>query len=203
MSEATPAPAIAARRCKLCELLIEDINPNTWPYVHGVRKGAFCKPCAAARKRDFEAKRRKERVAARAAGTATLDGVPAERIPGKHSGIRLPTELPTRHLAISKALRGAAEVLNDNAESIIRTIVGYVNDARSPHHEWAMRLLAERVLPKGLYDDLGRQEAGIGAGLAGGPRIMINILPSGPAQPTPNVNVVEVQALPDRSESNE
>ena len=77
---------------------------------------------------------------------------------------RLPGELPLRQLDVARALRVGSERLNEAAQGILATILEYAANAQSPHHEWALKLVAERVIPKKLYEDLGGQAAGIKAG---------------------------------------
>lgn len=186
MSEMTkPAP----RQCKLCTRTETDVNPNTWPHSKGVPLGAVCKPCARERKRDFDAEYKKQRQTARAAGTASL--VPNVTIPAPTSAKaepgtavsanrdRLPGEAKIKQLPVAKALKDGADTINAQAGQVLMTLFGYVNDPTSIHHEWALKMVAERVLPKALYDELGRKEAG-GNGAGGGPRITINVMGATP-----------------------
>jgi hypothetical protein len=97
---------------------------------------------------------------------------------------RLPAELPLRQLEIATALRSGAEGLNQRAAGILATLFGYAEKADHPHHEWALRLLAERILPRKLYEDLGGQAAGIKTG-QGTIRPAVNIIiqpAAGPGQ---------------------
>ena len=172
------------RHCKICNQTVAEINPSTWPHSLGKPLGAVCRPCARARKREFDAQYKKARMEARAAGVATLDpqtattqaglgGGAVAKVSSEHN--RLPGELDMRKLPVARALREGAAVINEKAASIMGRLVGYADDPASPHHEWALKLLAERVIPKALFDELARKEVG-GVGGAGGPRISINIM---------------------------
>jgi hypothetical protein len=75
-----------------------------------------------------------------------------------------PGELTIRQLDVARALRVGADRLNEAAGGILATILEYASNTQSPHHEWALRLIAERVIPRKLYEDLGSQAAGIKEG---------------------------------------
>jgi len=101
-----------------------------------------------------------------------------------------PGELPIRQLEIARALRVGAAKLNEAAEGILATILEYASNSQSPHHEWALRLIAERVIPRKLYEDLGGQAAGIKAGQGTArPAVTIIVQPATPAAVVPSVVV--------------
>ena len=105
-----------------------------------------------------------------------------------------PGELPLRQLDIARALRIGAARLNESVEGILATILEYAANTQSPHHEWALKLIAERVIPKKLYEDLGGQAAGIKAGQGTvRPSITVIVQQATPASPDPlpGVQIIE------------
>jgi len=96
----------------------------------------------------------------------------------------LPGELKVRQLDIARALREGADRLNEAAAGILATILEYAGNTQSPHHEWAIKLIAERIIPKKLYEDLGGQAAGIKAGQGTvRPAITVIVQQAAPASP--------------------
>lgn len=188
------------RVCGTC-LEIKPYTIEFWPASRGRALGAMCRLCARSYKRDFDRTRKQKRVAARTQSVATLVEQPA--LPASKRGAvslsekRLPGELPLRQLEIANALRVGAARLNESAQGILETILDYAANTQSPHHEWALRLLVERVLPKKLYEDLGSQAAGIKAGTGTiRPSVTIIVQPAaGPAPAEPFVKTIEGERL--------
>ena len=172
------------RRCNRCDLELP-YTPEHWPATHGKAVGEVCRLCSRNRKRDFDRKYRQMRVAARTQSLASLADTPtppasAGGVP--HSRDAKPGELPVKQLEVARALRVGAAKLNEAAEGILATILEYASNSQSPHHEWALRLVAERVIPKKLYEDLGGQAAGIKAGQGTArPAVTIIVQPATPA----------------------
>ena len=180
------------RQCKRCSLELP-YTPEHWPATAGKAVGSVCRLCSRNRKRDFDRKYKEMRVAARTQSLASLaDSAPAAATARSVSKTRdaKPGELPVRQLEVAQALRIGAARLNEKAEDILRTILDYASNSQSPHHEWALRLVAERVIPKKLYEDLGGQAAGIKAGQgAVRPAVTIIVQPATPAAAVPSVVV--------------
>lgn len=175
-----------------------------WP-ANGKRepKGGRCRICVSAEKKIFDRNAREKRVAARTQQAATLtENVPAPASAGavSTSKDRLPGELPLRQLEVVKALREGAQFLNGVAKTTLDTLAYYLGDVTHPHHEWAIKFVADRLLPKKLYEDLGAKEAGVfraGDGAASRPSVTIIVQPAavpGPAEPIPTVQVIEGEA---------
>ena len=180
------------RRCVICNL---DMPRTTeyWPARDGKAFGAVCRLCVRNRKRDFDRKYRQMRVAARTQSLASLADAAVPPASGRAvsaSSNAKPGELPIKQLEIARALRVGAAKLNEAAEGILVTILEYASNSQSPHHEWALKLIAERVIPRKLYEDLGGQAAGIKAGQGTvRPAVTIIVQPATPAAAVPSVVV--------------
>ena len=180
------------RQCRMCKSILPYTTEH-WPASVGKAVGTVCRLCSRNRKRDFDRKYKEMRVAARTQSLASLADTPPPAATGRSvptTGNARPGELPVRQLEVAKALRVGAARLNEKAEDILRTILDYASNSQSPHHEWALRLVAERVIPKKLYEDLGGQAAGIKAGQgAVRPAVTIIVQPASPAAAVPSVVV--------------
>lgn len=176
-----------ARECSKCgEFMLYTIA--NWPATNGKAIGTVCRLCARNRKRGFDGKYRGQRVAARTQSLASLAGAlaaPASEVVVSQAKDVLKVEGPLRRLEIAKALRSGATRINEHAGTVLDTVFEYAADKTSPHHEWALKLIAERVIPKKLYEDLGAQEAGIDAGAAGSHRPSVTIIVQPAASPAP------------------
>jgi len=193
--EADAAPAaIALRRCVKCSA-DKQYTAEHWPATRGKPVGSVCRLCARIRKRDFDREYKQTRVAARTQSLAQLAETPAA--PARAGAVSKARdaregELPLRQLEVARALRVGASRLNEAAQGILDTILEYAGNQQSPHHEWALRLIAERVIPRKLYEDLGAQAAGIKAGQGGvRPAITIIVQGASPAAPEPSIKVIE------------
>jgi hypothetical protein len=189
-------PDTTARVCVLCQ----DIKLYTiehWPASHGRAVGSVCRLCSRSRKRDFDDKYANTRAAARTQTLVSLAdnlNAPAGAVVASKVKDTLAAEVPLRQLEVAKALRAGSTLLNEHAQAILGSVLKYAEDSSSPHHEWALRLLVERVLPKKLYEDLGANAAGIASGGAGGasrPSVTIIVQPAA-AQPPPGEAAVVV-----------
>ena len=185
----------ATRECTKCR----QEKPYTiehWPNAKGNAVGSVCRLCSRLRKRDFDLSYKQKRVAARTQSMAQLAETPAVA-PAKSVAVSLSRdakdgELPLRQLEVAKALRVGAKRLNEAAQGILETILEYAGNSQSPHHEWALRLVAERVIPRKLYEDLGAQAAGIKAGQGTvRPAVTIIVQGASPAAPEPSIRVIE------------
>ena len=189
------ADAAEKRQCTRCRSE-KPYTAEHWPAKAGKAVGTVCRLCARNRKRDFDRKYKQMRVAARTQSLASLADAKPLAATGRSvskTGVALPGELPVRQLEVAQALRVGATRLNEKAESILATILAYAADSASPHHEWALRLIAERVIPKKLYEDLGAQAAGIKAGQGTvRPSVTIVVQQAAPVSPdSPPVRVIE------------
>ena len=94
-------------------------------------------------------------------------------------------------------LRDGASVLNEAAPDIMATILGYARNPKHPHHEWALKLIAERVIPRKMYADLGARMTGSKSG-AGRPAVTIIVQQAAPVPPDSPPLDVEVVEVPDK-----
>lgn len=180
------AGSAVPRRCPKCGIE-KPFTSEHWPANRGVVRADACRPCSRTRKRDYDLAAKAKRAAARAAGQASLTDTtkPAAAAMVASTGRdALPGELPLRSLDVARALRVGADRLNEAAGGILATILEYASNSQSPHHEWALKLIAERVIPKKLYEDLGGQAAGIKAGQGTvRPAITVIVQQAAPASP--------------------
>lgn len=188
-------PTADSRHCVRC---FEE-KPYTrehWPSTRGKAIGSVCRVCARARKRNYDAGYKAAHIKARADNATSLSLTPSSNT-GVSARDKAPGELPFKQLEIVKALREGAQALNAYAASILNRIFGYAADPASPHHEWALRLIAERIIPRKLYEDLGGQAAGIKTG-AGAlrPAVTIIVQPATTVTAEPAVHTVEGERLP-------
>ena len=199
--EATPEN-VTERRCSICgdEKLYDVAN---WPMKYGRPDGSVCRLCSRKRKRAFDRSAKQERAAARTAGVATLTET-SSALPAALQGVSTgrgmkPGELPLRQLDVAKALRVGAAALNENAQGILVTVFEYAMNANSVHHEWALKLIAERIIPRKLFEDLGLQAAGVKPG-QGAMRPAVTIIVQPAAAPGPvesSVKVIEGEVIRD------
>ena len=190
------------RRCSICgdEKLYDVAN---WPMQYGRPAGSVCRLCSRKRKRALDRSVRQTRAAARTAGLATLAEAPSA-LPAAVRGVSTgrdakPGELPLRQLDVAKALRIGAAALNENAQGVLVTVFEYAMNADSVHHEWALKLVAERIIPRKLFEDLGLQAAGVKPG-QGSMRPAVTIIVQPAAAPGPvesSVKVIEGEVIRD------
>lgn len=189
-------PAVTCRFCGTAK----PATAEHWPVEKGELQHDICRVCSRQRKRVYDKKYRAERVAARTQTLAVLAETPTPS-PAKEgmptlSGMASETvELQRVHkLQIARALQAGASELNKHAQGILERILLYAGDPKSLHHEWALKLIAERVIPRKLYEDLGAQAAGIKAGqnAPARPAVTIIVQPAtAPAPVEPSIKIVE------------
>ena len=179
------------RACRACGQEVP-VTLETWPHLKGKPVGRVCRPCEKAR---LQAKDENRKVVARAAkATAELA---AQKLPvGRPSAgdraaaaiLAARSELstakdsaaspPIARLEIAHALKQGARVLNENAEMVLTRVLEYADDVEHPHHLWALQLLAERTLPRKLFEELGAAAAGVGGPTDKRPVFVVNVLPA-------------------------
>ena len=166
------------RKCKICEVE-KEYTTAEWPSSKGQPIGLVCRPCSKHRRRGLEKEYRQRRVAARTRNLRDMAGklMPQSAIERSvsQSPVRAKGELPVKQLEVATALREGANVLNRRSRYILAKLLTYARDPTSPHHEWVMKLFADRMLPKKLFEDLGLQAAGVKTG-AGASRPTVNII---------------------------
>lgn len=170
----------AAPKTKVCKLCRErkPFDTLNWRTQWGQPSGALCRPCYATGDQKGKENRRAAAKKARATGMVSLAD---ESIKGKKkkyvsSWGKKPGELGYKQLELAHALKAGASLLNTKAHEILQKLADYAEDATSPHHEWVLKLLAERILPKKVFEELGVQAMGLNPSVPGGARPIINIM---------------------------
>lgn len=194
-----PAPAMD-RQCSKC-LAVKPFTIVHWPNNRGKPTGMVCRLCLREAQRSYDRTTRKSaRIAVRAAANAVPSAVlaaPASAVvPAKNEAAASVAKLPVRKLDVTRALDAGATVVNESAKGVLETVLGYAMDATSVHHEWALKLLAERAIPRKLYEDLGLQAVGVKPG-QGGQRPVVTIIVQPAASPggaDPSIKTIEGEA---------
>ena len=168
------APEI--RACSNCNNLVQ-VDPLNWAYRDGKPLG-ICLAC------QTKAKTRQRERELRAATAAPGQPVPTAV---KRKTVETKPVAKAEAKAISKleavhALKAGATVLNEQAAFVMAKIVEYASNPEHKYHLWALELMAQRILPRKLYEELGGQAAGVGSLADKRPTFQINILPSAPAE---------------------
>lgn len=150
----------AVRVCSGCK----EEKPYTteyYPALHGAIYGSLCRVC---RRQRLKARTVKQgQVASSPVTLADLIG--SEDSPAKASQLPATRKAKGGSKALRKAdigmaLQAGADALNKNAQSVLERVLAYAADPKSLHHEWALKLAADRLFPKKMYQDLGEQAAG-------------------------------------------
>lgn len=172
-AETTTAPAgtdhpLEKRTCTYCSAE-KVVTPETWPYRKGrtgtyAAHGARCLECEKKRKAEYESRRDKIAVAIQAPP------------PDKDKGDKRTKE----RLDVTAALKAGGHVLNNYAPSVLARLIEYAEDPESEHHQWALELLAQRILPRKLFEELGGQAAGVGALQDKRPQFIVNVVAANP-----------------------
>jgi len=183
-----PLPASPPmRKCKHCAET-KPFAPATWVTYTGKTQGWMCKACDAARS-SRKARRRTEVARALRKQAAGGDpGIPQTRAATKAA--------VAAQLDATSALREGVRKVNDTAGRVLAKVFEYALDPASPHHEWALKMVAERVMPTKMFAELGLAAAGAAGSRAGGPSIQINVLPAAPVAPPdlrPAITVVPIE----------
>jgi hypothetical protein len=92
--------------------------------------------------------------------------------------------------AVKQTLEVSAAKLKEAAPRISEIVLGYAMDPTSPNHEWAARLVAERLWPSRGYAQPLVAAAGGTNGGGSAPSVSITILPAtGPFRPDATITV--------------
>ena len=192
-ASSTAAPA-DQRKCVKCNES-KTVTPESWPYrkskgPHGIYSayGGVCMVCERKRRAEYEARRNKF--------AALVADVPSGPATGKpEDKDRQKTALAATKLDVAKALKAGSKVLNEYAPGILARVIEYAEDPHHEHHLWAVQLLAERILPRKLYEELGAVAAGVGSLQDKRPQFVIQVLPAQPAAPEGRVIEGEATVL--------
>jgi hypothetical protein len=198
-----PSSAPPPRTCVKCGET-KAVSPETWPYRKARRGseyaafGGNCIVCYRKRKAEYETRR--DKIA------ALVKDVPAVPATGKDDKDKQKAALATSRLDVAKALKAGGKVLNEYAPSILARVLAWAEDEDHENHLWAVQFMAERIVPRKLYEELGAQAAGVGSMHDKRPQFVIQVLPAqaGPLAPEPRViegesEVVQVLPAPQQS----
>ena len=182
MEGATTAPASAenpqeSRTCSKCEAT-KVTSPANWPHRKGrqghyLAYGTTCMECEKKRKTAYE-ERRKAIATGIVATPVPTTGTPDE----KRKALK-----QANRLDVAQALKAGSIALNQAAPGVMARIMEYLEDPEHKHHLWALELLAQRILPRKLYENLGDQAAGGGALQDRRPMFVLNVLPASLGSP--------------------
>ena len=188
-----PLPTDAVRKCRVCAE-VKPFAASHWrTEPNGKPRGWMCKACDSARS-SRKARRRSE------VAKALRDAAGAERAHGPISG-RVKTSVAAQ-LDSTEALRAGVRKANNIAETGLRTFGDYVADRSSPHHEWALKMLIERIMPAKLFAEMGLAGAGLGdkGGGKQAPNVQIIVQPAQPVaqevRPAITFRAIEVEDVP-------
>jgi hypothetical protein len=181
-ADTTTSPAGAAnpqetRTCSKCDAT-KVIAPSTWPHRKGrqghyLAYGTTCMECEKVRKAAYE-ERRKSIATGVAATLVPETGTPDE----KRKALKQANKLD-----VAQALKAGGIAINQAAPGVLARLMEYIEDPDHPHHQWALELFAQRILPRKLFEELGGQAAGVGALNDRRPLFVLNVLPAGVSAP--------------------
>jgi hypothetical protein len=177
MERPEESPAAGSRHvCRNCNEE-KPVVPGSWAFKPGGDPLQICLVCQTLRKAEAKAQREKDRTAG-----------DKPKTPREIRG--------DAKLDIAKALKSGAAIANEYVDLVMARVLQYAADPQHKLHGWALEFLAERVMPKKLYEDLGSQAAGVGLGDKR-PQYVIQVLPaqSQEAAPQPQPRVIEGQVL--------
>jgi hypothetical protein len=206
------------RRCETCG----EEKPLTtahWKTSAGRPGGLSCKPCLKKRGDDRRKAENETRRELRAAGVPALQKLPtraeaaqsvaaarqraivlAARLaaapPTQVDGsARLDvTKMSVRKLTTALALKAAGDVINREAPTAWELIALYARDPESPHHTWALQLIADRSSPQRAFAALAIKEAGLEDKGGAKPSVTVNIIGGAKAR-IEEGRVIEVDEL--------
>jgi len=141
-------------------------RPHTaewWPISKGELRKDTCIPCNRARQKKWAEERKKQAaVQAQRSAVAEAAGVPNPRaVAPADPAPKLPAVRP-RKVSVGTALQATAHYINHHAETILARVVLYANDPTSVHHEWALRMLMERVAPLRAITAIAERDGDVG-----------------------------------------
>lgn len=139
------APAATGPERRLCSNCHETkpVVPGAWAFKPGGDALQICLVCQTTRKAD-----------ARAA---------AEKAKGADGKPKTPRAIrDDAKLDVAKALKAGAAIANEYVDLVMARVLQYAADPEHKLHGWALQFLAERIMPRKLYEDLGSAAAGVG-----------------------------------------
>jgi len=188
MTTVTPpsAPLQDSRKCVKCSET-KIVTPESWPYRKGrqgiyAAHGGVCLVCERKRRADYELRRDKIAALVAEVPSAPANGDKATKDAQK-------TALAQSKLDVARALKAGSKVLNEFAPSVLARVLEWFEDSDHPQNGWATQFLAERILPRKLYEELGSQAAGVGAMHDKRPVFVVQVLPAQASESAPGHTV--------------
>jgi hypothetical protein len=186
--DAGAAENAVTRQCSKCQSVLP-FTIELFPERDGQPYGVVCRTCNRNRRRDYELKYKRARIADRnkrkAAGNVAVT-TSASVEPAATTGAVQALGQQSAEAQLTRTMRADVKAVNEAAPRLVATILDYASKPKHPLHDWALKFIAERVMPKKLYEDLGAQAAGSKAGRgAVRPAVTVIIQQTAPASPDP------------------
>lgn len=203
-TEKTAEPGNAETRpCLKCQASFP-FTIEFFPSIQGKPHGVLCRTCAKKRRRGYEIQYQQARIAERnkrAAAAAAALPAPASAGDAAQTEAARSIVPASAESQLTAKMRAELTSLNEAAPAIVATILAHAKNPKHPLHEWALKFIADRVMPKKLFDDLGAQAAGSKAGRGAlRPLITVVIQQTGPAPSDPLQGRVIDVTLPEDKE---
>lgn len=182
----TAATGPERRLCSNCHET-KPVVPGAWAFKPGGDALQICLVCQTTRKADARA----------AAEKAKASGGDKPKTP---KAIRDDAKLD-----VAKALKAGAAIANEYVDLVMARVLQYAADPEHKMHGWALQFLAERIMPRKLYEELGGAAAGIGGLNDKRPTFVIQVMPAQAEQPAGRVvdgeaKLLEVLPSPPKAE---
>lgn len=181
--------------------MVKSTGPDAWPQYKRQPSGRVCKLCKRASRNERERKLNKAIQAVAAETVAGGQSVIAERRYANmekalaRATTRRKADTEIRESIVANVLKQGVEKLAKVGAPVMALVFQYAQDPKSIHHEWALKLITDRLLPRRIFEELGAKAAGIEGGLDDRrPVFQVNIVQS--EQPRLVRTTIDVPALP-------
>jgi hypothetical protein len=187
------------RVCRKCSTETV-VSPSTWPYHKTGRGytayGGVCQACETARKQD---QKRRAKDLEKLGGDVPTHPIRKDDKDAEGKAAQKEALAQSR-LDVARSLKIGSRTLNEYAPAVLARVLQQFEDASDPAHQWAVQFLAERILPRKLYEELGGQAAGVGSLKDQRPQFLIQVVAASPDVSAGRViehgQVQTVEALP-------
>jgi hypothetical protein len=172
-STGTPGEGAERRTCANCNET-KPVVPGAWAFKPGGDPLQICLVCQTMRRAESRAAKKQD----------------SSDKPKTPKAIREDAKLD-----VAKAFRTGAAIANEYVDLVMARVLQYASDPKHHLHAWALQFLAERIMPRKLYEELGGQAAGVGGLNDKRPVFNIQILPAQPSEPAGRVIEGQVQTV--------